>query len=263
MNHFNLINQNNVTFHTASNIALRHGFSTRIGGISSLAHTASMNLAFGRGDDEQIVLKNMHIFCSALSIQPETVISAKQIHSTLVYEVGASDTGLCRFEGDGFVTKEKDVALLIKIADCVPILFHDPINHVIGACHAGWRGTAAGIAPMTAAHMCRLGAKPENIQAAIGPCIHSCCYEVSRDFKDTVANLQSPAFADQFIRPLGASGKYHADLCGMNQSLLMEAGISLQNINLCPACTCCKPDLYFSHRATSGVRGTMAAIISL
>ena len=263
MNKFNLIRQNNIVFHTASNIAARHGFSTRIGGISRKAHTASMNLAFGRGDDEQTVWENLRIFCSVLSIQPETVVSAKQIHSTLVFEVGPSDTGLGHFEADGFVTKEKNIALCIKIADCVPILFHDPVNHIIGACHAGWRGTAAGIAQTTVQSMCHIGAKQENIQAAIGPCIHPCCYEVSDDFKDAVAGLQNAAFADQYIRPLASIGKYCADLCGMNQSLLIKAGVPMSNINICPACTCCRPDLYFSHRATGGLRGTMAAVISL
>ncbi|MCI8331635.1 MAG: peptidoglycan editing factor PgeF [Clostridiales bacterium] len=263
MNNFNLNTQNNVTFHTASNISAKHGFSTRMGGVSKHAHTASMNLAFGRGDDEQTVLENLRIFCGALSIRPETIVSAKQIHSSLVYEVGPSDVGLGRFEADGFVTKAKNVALCIKIADCVPVLFHDPVSQVIGACHAGWRGTAAGIAPITVEHMCRLGAKQENIQAAIGPCIHSCCYEVSEDFKEAVTGLQSPAFADQFIHPLAVTGKYKADLCGMNQFLLTKAGVPAQNINICPACTCCRPDLYFSHRASGGVRGTMAAVISL
>ena len=281
MNNFELVNHNGVIFQRAGNLSAKHGFSTRRGGLSVLPHTAELNLAFGRGDDEQTVIANLNIFCQALRIEPETVVSARQIHSAEVAQVGPDDRGLGRFALDGFVANQPGIALCIKTADCVPILLCDEEHGVIGACHAGWRGTAAGIACKTVEEMCRIGAQPKAIQAAIGPCIHNCCYEVSLDFYDEVERLCGRTFANRYITPYPAraekaprelilnppdrteSPKYRADLVGMNLHMLRSVGMAEAHINICAACTCCQSTLYFSHRATGGKRGTMAAIISL
>jgi len=261
MNSFNIELKSNIIYLTSSNIAVPHGFSTRHGGISSLPHTATMNLAYGRGDDEATVKENMRIFCTALGIDSDTVVSAKQIHSTEVMVVTPENAGLEGVECDGFVTRDKGIALCVKIADCVPILFCDEENGVIGACHAGWRGTAGGIATVTVEKMLSLGAEVENIQVAIGPCIHPCCYEVSSDFYEQVSALRGEDFAKRHIKK--KNGSMYADLTAMNKELLMGAGIPESNISISDKCTCCEPDLFHSHRATGGVRGTMAALISL
>lgn len=261
MNNFNIEIKRNIIFFTSSNIAVPHGFSTRHGGISSLPHTATMNLAYGRGDDEITVKENMRIFCEAIGIDSDTVVSARQIHSTDVMVVTPEKAGLEGVECDGFVTKEKGIALCVKIADCVPILFCDKKNGVIGACHAGWRGTAGGIAPKTVEKMLSLGADPANIQVAIGPCIHPCCYEVGGDFFEQVATLRGEDFAKRHIA--NKDGSMFANLTEMNKELLINARIPEGNISISDRCTCCEPDVFHSHRATGGVRGTMAAVIGL
>ena len=261
MNMFKTEQKGNIIYLTSNNITVPHGFSTRHGGVSSLPHTAAMNLAYGRGDDENTVKKNMRIFCSAIGIDGESVVSAKQIHSTEVMTVTPENAGLEGVECDGFVTRDTGIALCIKIADCVPILFCDKENGVIGACHAGWRGTAGGIAPVTVEKMLSLGADRGKIQTAIGPCIHPCCYEVGGDFFEQVAALRGEDFAKRHISNSGSS--LHADLTEMNKELLMSVGISEKNISISDRCTCCDPKTFHSHRATGGVRGTMAAVISL
>lgn len=261
MNCFDIKSINNVTLLQSANIPVPHGFSTRHGGISSLPHTASMNLAYGRGDDEATVKENMRIFCTALGIDSDTVVSAKQIHSTEVTVVTPENVGLEGVECDGFVTKDTGIALCIKIADCVPILFCDKEHGIIGACHAGWRGTAGGIAPITVEKMLSLGAKVENIQVAIGPCIHPCCYEVGGDFYEQISALRGEDFAKRHIK--SPDNRMYANLTEMNKELLIGAGIKEDNISISDKCTCCEPDIFHSHRATRGVRGTMAAIISL
>lgn len=260
MNRFIFKTVDNVTFGVSENITAPHGFSTRAGGVSSLPHTASMNLAYGRGDDEETVRENMRIFCSAVGVSGRAV-SARQIHSATVLTVTPENAGLEGVECDGFVSRTPGITLCVKTADCVPILFYDESAGVIGAAHAGWRGTAAAIQQKTVKKMCALGAEPSRIQVAVGACIHPCCYEVGGDFREQVAALRGEDFAARHIYE--RDGALRADLTAMNAELLQDAGVPADNISICPRCTCCEPGVFFSHRATGGVRGTMAAAISL
>ena len=251
---------------------LIHGFSTRLGGVSTLPHTQSMNVAFERGDGEETVRENLRLFLAAAKeSEPEDddlsrIVCGPQIHSASVRRVGKADggQGVCRdvpYPVDGYLTDESGVWLLVRVADCVPILFCDKENGIIGACHAGWRGTAGGIAPITVEKMLSLGAEVENIQVAIGPCIHPCCYEVGGDFYEQVSSLRGEDFAKRHIKSF--DNRMHANLTEMNKELLITAGVSEKNISISDKCTCCEPDLFHSHRATGGIRGTMAAVISL
>ncbi len=258
--------ENGVKFLKSDKISVPHGFATRVGGVSREAHTASLNLAFRRGDEPQTVLENLRLFSAAVGVAPESVISRHQIHSaTVVY----ADEKMCG-EGyftdtdagcDGYVTDREGVTLGVKSADCVPILFADAKAHVIGAVHAGWRGTASKIAVECVHRMCELGAKPENIRVAIGAAIHFCCYEVGEDFLESVTALVGKDTAREFIRE--CDGKLHADIVGMNRKFLLESGIPDANIDVCEKCTCCEPKLFFSHRYSHGLRGTMLSVISL
>ena len=141
----------------------KHAFATRNGGVSTLEHTKSLNLAFGRGDEKEIVLENLKIFANEVGFAPEQVISLPQIHSNMIYKVGEENCGEGYFktedirEGDGYITGKKGVVLGIKTADCVPILFEaekDGKIVAVGAVHAGWRGTVAKIAPKCARSLC-------------------------------------------------------------------------------------------------------------
>ncbi|MBE6631351.1 MAG: peptidoglycan editing factor PgeF [Ruminococcaceae bacterium] len=244
----------------AENIKAKHGFSTRMGGVSVLPHLFSLNLAFGRGDDEDTVRKNIEIFCSAIEVPQDSVISAKQIHSAKVLRVGPEDKGLESTECDGFVTDKKGVTLCVKVADCVPVLLCDGERRIVSAVHAGWRGSAAGICVNAVREMLKIGADIKNINAAIGPSIHSCCFEVGEDYREALKDMLGSK-SERYI--IQKNGSLFSDIVRMNRDMLLEAGLKEENICESGRCSCCEPELFFSHRASKGKRGTMAAMISL
>ena len=244
-----------------------HGFSCRAGGISKNEHTQSMNLGFLRGDDDETVKENLRFFCAGVGFSSSDCVLASQTHSTnVVYATeelkfkGSLDMTPFGFSGvDGFVTDRENIGLLIRIADCVPILFADKKARVIGACHSGWRGTKNKISEITLSKMIELGARAENIVCAVGASISPCCYTVGDDFA-AAFEADAPELLPFITRD---DGVYRADLKAMNAFLLEKSGVLPEHIAVNPACTCCRPDIYFSHRATAGKRGTMAATIVL
>ena len=248
-----------------------HAFSTRRGGVSKEKHTASLNLAFERGDGDEVVLENLKIFAEAVGFDAKSIISFPQIHSDKIFTVTRSDCGSGYFvregieSGDGYVTTERGVALGIKTADCVPILFEAKKEGqvvAVAAVHAGWRGTVAGIAAKCVERLKReAGVEVSDIAAAIGPCIHKCCYEVSRDVYDAVKRELGVAIADKFVISCGDNGKYMCDLAGINCELLLNCGLCKDNVDILGECTCCMPEKYYSHRYSHGVRGTMLNVI--
>jgi YfiH family protein len=234
-----------------------HGFSTKIGGVSTLAHLQSMNLGDNRGDDPQNVKENYRRFAFATGL-PQKKVFAHQVHENTVLYVTKEQTG--QPSCDGFYTDKEDLALYVKIADCIPILLYAPDLPAVAALHAGWRGTAAGIAREGVKKLVALGADPEKMRAAIGVGIGSCCYEVDDPFIKAFLSSLGPEF-DRFLerRPEGT----FADLKGANRELLLRSGLKKEHIDLCPRCTKCENQLFFSHRHTGGARGTMAAGIAL
>ncbi|MFA6948013.1 MAG: peptidoglycan editing factor PgeF, partial [Eubacteriales bacterium] len=204
-------------------------------------------------------------------IHRDGLILMKQIHSANVRYVTGDDRGVC-FEGyDALVADRPDVPIAVKSADCTPILFCDAEAGVIGACHAGWRGTIAGVAAATVREMERHGASAENIQCAIGAAAQFCCYEVREDFRDAVAAARGSEFCGAFVRPYIGAGcecsaaprqPLHADVPAMNVYILCEAGVRRENIAVCGRCTVCESDVFRSYRV-SGEKITMKAYISL
>lgn len=258
--------ENGVKYYRSSILKSKHGFSTRIGGVSSLSHTSSLNLAFGRGDDDETVFSNLALFSEAVGVDGRSIVSHPQIHSSKVITVGYNNRGEGYFtstdEGcDGYVTACSGVTLGVKTADCVPILFEDTEARVIGAVHAGWRGTVSNIAAECISSMKSLGAESHRIRAAVGAAIHSCCYCVGEDFVSAVTEITGNDIANTFVKP--RAGKLYADIVGINSYFMLEAGLSLDNIDVCPICTCCNPELFYSHRYSKGHRGTMLAVIAL
>lgn len=249
-----------------------HAFATRRGGISENEHTKSLNLAFGRGDEDETVLKNLEIFAQQVGFDAKRVVSLPQIHSDRIFSVTRDMLGQGYFvydgieSGDGYITSERGVTLGIKTADCVPILFEAERHGktvAIGAVHAGWRGTVADIEGKCVERLVsEFGADRRGIRAAIGPCIHACCYEVSEDLYFEVARRLSEEVAKRFVLPIGSKkGKYSCDLVGINRELLLRHGILAENIDVIDECTCCNPEKYFSHRYSNGHRGTMLNVI--
>ena len=253
--------QGQLEYLVAEEISVPHCFTTRRGGVSE-GYLSSLNIGLHRGDDPGNVEKNFRILADALGISPEDFVLTKQIHSDIVVKVGRADRGKHMIEGasavcDALITNEPGVALVIFTADCTPILLHDPVTGAVGAAHAGWRGTAAGIAAKTAEAMVReFGCDPGNIRAAIGPNISFCCFETDRDVPDAmVAALGEEA--KPFIRSNG--DKYYVNLKEINALWLRKAGV--ERIEISDACTVCQSDLYWSHRVTRGERGSQGAII--
>ncbi len=253
-------NKNGVIYFRSDKIKAPHGFSTRLGGVSTIPHLSQMNLGKNLGDDPALVEENYRRMGRAVGFDSNTVVFTNQIHSSTVLEVTKKDVGKT-YDCDGFVTKEEGVTLAVRTADCVPILFYDSENCVAGAVHAGWRGTVNGIQQNAIAKMISLGANADKIHCAIGACIRKCCYRVGDDFINEVIRLQGKDFAQSFIEY--RDNVPYADLVAMNVKLICDKGVAKENIDISPDCTCCDPQLYFSHRASGGKRGVMSAFISL
>lgn len=240
-----------------------HCFSTRFGGVSE-GYLSSLNLGTHRGDAPENVRENYRRLGQAVGFLPEHTVFTKQIHSDIVERVGRQERGrgLLReaTQGcDGLITDEPEVALTVFSADCTPVLLFDPVRRVVGAVHAGWRGTAAGIAAKAAEKMCtELGCKAENLRAAIGPCISQCCFETDADVPEAMlAALGNEA--ECAIRPVGE--KYYVNLKALNALWLQRAGV--RQIDLSDDCTACQPERFWSHRRVGNQRGSLAAVIML
>lgn len=249
---------------TAPNIAARHAFSTRLGGVSTGA-LESLNLSARRGDTPENVRENWRRLGAAAGLELTRVVYAEQIHSADVRIARAADAQPPelepRFACDGFVTNEPGVPLAVFMADCLPALLHDPVAGVIGAVHCGWRGSVGDILGAAIAQMCALGARPADIRAAIGPGIGACCFEVGPEVVAAAgALLKEPLGA--FVHPK-ENGKALLDLKGVNSRRLAQLGVPPEQIAVSDACTMCRTDLFWSHRATNGCRGVQAAVITL
>ena len=260
---FLLCEREGVSYYRAPNLLVPHGFSTRLGGISAKPYLKSLNLAYGRGDDASVVEENQRRFFHAVFDCDDLSCAARreQIHSADIEYVSR---GGIYPPGDGFYTDTPGVILTVKIADCVPILLFDPKKKLVAALHAGWRGTVSGIARKGVEALCAMGADPADIQVAVGTSIRPCCYEVREDFYTAVKDSCGEAFAARFVTLRDKEANtFSADVVGMNLAILKEAGVKKENISVSPLCTACHGDLFFSHRASGGQRGTMMAAIML
>ena len=254
-------NQSPIEYLAAENIAVPHGFTTRVGGVSE-GYLDSLNIGMHRGDAEANVAENYRRLGQAIGFSPAKTVLAHQTHSDIVRVVTETDClGSLSHrdypECDALVTNTPGVALVVFTADCTPILLHDPVTGTVGAAHAGWRGTAKGIAAKTAAAMVTaFGCKRSDIRAAIGPNIGPCCFETDGDVPAAMAAAFGKE-ADGYIRQKGE--KYFVDLKGLNALWLRRSGI--EYIEISTDCTCCASHRFWSHRATKGQRGSQGAII--
>lgn len=246
---------------------VRNAFSTRLGGISK-NQFAAMNLGLSCGDERENVLENYRLFCTAAGFDVSTLVSSAQDHHTFIRRVGRENLGTGVFRPkdmasvDGLVTNEPGVTLVTHYADCVPVFLLDPKCRAIGLVHSGWRGTAAKIAAIAVETMRReFGTYPGDLLAGVGPSIGPCCFEVDAPVRDEFAKL-TELRPREFIREDGG-GKYHIDLWEANRRILTQAGVPETNVTVAGICTRCNSDWLFSHRATGGKRGSLAAFLSL
>jgi len=217
----------------------------RRGGVSGGAF-ASMNLARWVNDDPAAVEENWRRWRA--SYPGLTPACLQQVHGNAVRTVDGTHDGT-RHAADGMVTAAPGVALCIFSADCVPILLADAERGVVGALHAGWRGTLANIAAAGVRSMVALGARPTMIDAALGPAIGVCCFEVDAELADRFA-VALPA-SRRRTRP-GSPGKAHLDLRPIIHDQLATAGLDPVRIATVGPCTKCASDRYFSRRAAGG-----------
>ena len=244
------------------------GFSTRLGGVSR-GCCESMNLSFTRGDDPEAVMENYRRIGHALGISPEQIVCSDQTHTVNVRKVGRDDcgNGITKpkpyRDVDGLITDEVQVALATFYADCVPLYLVDPEKKAIGLAHSGWRGTVGKIGKATVEAMRReYGCRPEAIRTVIGPSICQECYEVSEDVAEAFKKAYDPGLWDRLMTRR-EDGKYQLNLWEACRENFLEAGILPEHISMPEICTCCNPGFLFSHRASKGKRGNLAAFLML
>ena len=239
------------TFSNLSQIPdLVHGITTRRGGVSS-DRCESLNVSYNVGDSVENVDENLRRVAEAVGSERDDLFAAYQVHGREVTLV-EPDTSR-RPKCDVLITRLSEKTLMLRFADCTPVLLADPKRKVVGAVHAGWRGSA--VRASTAAVEALVGAfgsDPRDIVAGVGPAIGPCCYTVGADV--------TREFAD---RPrLIENGKL--DLWEANRLALLEAGVPSENIQIAGICTKCHSDRFFSHRANAGQpAGRFAALIRI
>ena len=249
-----------VEYLKADGIKAAHCFTTRLGGVST-GIFESMNLGMHRGDDPANVEENYRILGKCIGFTPDDLVLTHQVHSDIVRKVTRADcNGLDNHaypECDALITNDPGVGLVIFTADCTPVLLHDPVTGAVGAAHAGWRGTASGIARKTVeAMVSAYGCRPENICAAIGPNIGQCCFETDQDVPDAMLEALGKE-AQLHIRRTG--DKYYVNLKELNHLHLSRAGVT--SIAVSNHCTACEAQRFWSHRKVGALRGSQGAII--
>jgi hypothetical protein len=267
---------------------LVHGFSTREGGVSTCYGGKSLNLGFTADDTQKSVERNRALFEDALgatcddgSLWP--LAQVKQIHSAITHRV--DHASVYARSGDGMISNTAGLLLAIKTADCVPVLVADLKRRVVGAFHAGWRGTVSRVLEKGVGEMRRqFGSAPRDLRAAIGPCVRRCCYAVGEDvraefesqftyanelfeevFDSNAIHIRYPLlFLNQRAPGHGDLGpKIHLDLIAANKRQLEDAGVRDEYITVVEGCTACDTKRFFSHRAEFGKTGRMMAVIGI
>lgn len=242
---------------------LIHAVFTRLGGVS-LPPYASLNLGHSVGDDPSAVRINHNRVWRALGIHRSQTVTCHLTHSADVWVVTAADRGRVVGQGDALITADPGVFLNMRFADCVPLLFHDPVCRAIGLAHAGWRGAVKNVAGAVVQAMVReLGCAPERMTAVIGPAIGSCCYRVGPEVIQAMeASLGQDGTTDGASLALFSrrNGQHaHLDLWEANRRQLAAAGVGC--IVVAGLCTACHTDHFFSHRAERGHTGRFGVII--
>jgi len=277
---------------------LVHGFSTRPGGASDFAaahpdgnrslckkHESVLNLGFSDWDSCKAVEENRKRFFGAIAVDKLHVVTLRQLHSDIVHRVDSSSLRAGgQLQGDALFTRERGVLLCVQTADCVPVLLADTKNRAIAAIHAGWRGTLRRIAAKTLGRMqMEFGTRPQDVIAALGPCIGRCCYEVGSEVAREF-HAQFPQAREWFDGPFDAlvSGEndpswlpwltmmppghpppsplVHLDLIAANHAILVQAGVPARQISSSGYCTACRTDLFFSYRREGATGRLMAGI---
>ena len=248
---------------------LQHGFSTRKGGVSK-EHLAFLNLSFSVEDAKENVLENFRRIGERFGKTPEDFVLSKQSHETKVLKLGVKDRGKGitkerDYEGiDALITDEEGLILSCFSADCVPILFYDPIRKAVGACHSGWRGTKGKILRNVVEEMSKhFSSNPADILIAIGPSISKEQYIVSEDLGLSFLEDYKDCSEEDSSSPIRrlSEDKFQLDLWDLNRRIALDCGLKKEHISISGYCTMENPELFFSHRYSQGKRGLQGAFI--
>jgi polyphenol oxidase len=277
---------------------LVHGFSTRGGGFSRTYGKGALNLGFTKDDARAAVERNRAVFLRQLDSAGGkrgrkaggdygSILTLRQVHSDVIHCVESLPDLISKetLVGDGLLTATPGLLLAIQTADCLPVLLVDPKRRAVGAFHAGWRGTMKRIVEKGVGEMRRwFGSDPRDLQAAIGPGIHGCCYEVGEEVRTKFESQF--AYARVLFREVKESDpvrekypllfltarapghgelpkKIFLDLVEANRRQLLAAGVLAKNIEASPLCTNCRTDLLFSYRAEKGRTGRMMGVVGI
>jgi YfiH family protein len=264
---FNRTRRHSIEYYESSLLSgcdfLTHAFCTRIGGVSE-GDYKSLNISFKEGDLEGSVLQNWHRIALAFGIPIDNFLTLNQVHGYDIFVIKPygdyyPEDGLLNY--DAIVTSRDNLAICIKTADCVPLFIVDRTKKIIAAVHAGWKGTALEITSKVIRLLLeQYGSSPHDILATIGPSIGPCCFEL-----DT---LSAKAFmkhhhAKTFLFVSTKPNKWIVDLPEANRRQILHHGIPEENIEVARLCTCCRQDLFFSHRGSGGVTGRQVNFIMI
>jgi YfiH family protein len=259
---------NTVIKRTASGIAwyqfeglegsgVAHALLTRLGGVS-VPPFATLNLGHTVGDDLAAVEESHRRAFAALGLRREQIVSPYQVHGTHVRPVFRAHGGSVQPATDGLLTTTPGVALLLRFADCVPLVLFDPGRRAVGLVHAGWKGAAGNIAAAAVAAFARhAGSRPQDLWAGIGPAIGPCCYQVGSEIAASVA--RACLAGAEVIRQ--RDGGLYLDLPGAVRAQLSAMGV--RQIEMSNLCTACHIGEWFSHRAERGRTGRFGALVML
>jgi len=265
---------------------LVHGFSTRPGGHSRVYGGEALNLGFTKQDSKAAVERNRATFLRRLGANgkhPGPLVTLRQVHSDVIHSLAALPDH--QIVGDGLVTATPGLLLAVETADCLPVIVVDRKKRAVGVFHAGWRGTVKRIVEKGVGEMRRwFGSRPRDLEAAIGPGVHGCCYTVGEEVRDNFGSQFAYA-ADLFhdvkesdpVREkypllfLTARAPGHSklpvniylDLVEANRRQLVDTGIPANQIEVSPLCTSCRTDLLFSYRAEKGITGRLMGVVGI
>ncbi|MBI3942109.1 MAG: peptidoglycan editing factor PgeF [Chloroflexi bacterium] len=245
------------TFDTLSQFqGLQHGAFTRHGG-NSQDVWRSLNLSKVAGDVPEAVQANLAAVAGVFAATPADLTSVWLVHGNDILEAGAKGARLG--QADGVITNISEIPLLMRSADCVPVLVYDPEHRAVGLAHAGWRGTLSGVTYNLVQQMGRVySSRPEALLAGIGPSIGPCCYQVGPEV--VAAVRQTFTDADALLHPQ-RDGSYHFDLWKANERWLKRALVG--SVEHSSQCTACQVHNWFSHRRERGKTGRFGLVAML
>lgn len=247
--------------------------SSLINDDSVVAFFTTRDLPLKSGERNDLINEvedNKQLVCKGLNIERENLIIPQQTHSDNVVVVDKTSSPFTLHTSplkntDALITNERKIALALNFADCVPIIFYDPIKKVIASTHAGWRGTAAKIGVKTVEGVAKnFGSKPEDIIALIGPSIGKCCFEAKEDVLKELTrscHITTTLSAEERVNIKNAFTQTHADLKLINKFQLLASG--LKKIDVCEYCTSCSNELFFSYRKENANTARHSTVIMI